>query len=178
MVPALIPSRLAIGPLTSISGASGTVDTCISRKMQSGSASASTAAMRTGRCSGRHPAITAFTASFSTLAIPKPGSMMDTTSWGSRLVPPSIRSTASGVGGTTGKPSPQPLSRNRLLTASTVDRKSSPPTVTDPQRAVRARGRGRLPDGVEQPADYAVDLLVDHAANQVVVLARHRRGGW
>ena len=61
----------------------------------------------TGRYSGRQPASTALIATFSTVAGAMFGGTTATTSCGSRRVPVSMRSTRSGVGGTTGSPSLQ-----------------------------------------------------------------------
>ena len=69
---------------------------------------ASRAAITTGRYSGRHPAITALMATFSTVAGAMLGGTMATMSCGSRVVPASIRITRSGVGGTRGRPSLKP----------------------------------------------------------------------
>ena len=62
---------------------------------------ASTAASTTGMYSGLQPAITALIATFSTVHSTRSGGTIATTSSGSRVVPASIRSTRSGVGGTT-----------------------------------------------------------------------------
>ena len=75
---------------------------------KAGSSAASTAASTTGRYSGRQPASTAFTATFSTVHSARSGGIRPSTSAGSRVVPCSMRSTRSGVGGTTGSPSLQP----------------------------------------------------------------------
>ena len=114
----MIPAFFAIGPLTRIIGASVCPETCISRWFISGWARQSIAAKSTGNCSGRQPAITALIAIFSTVARPNPGSMTMSTSWGARLVPFSICSTAAGVGGITGMPSLQSRSARKRLTAS------------------------------------------------------------
>ena len=87
------------------------------------------AANRTGNCSGRHPAMTALMAIFSTVASPKPGSITMTTSWGALFVPLSILSTAAGVGGATGIPSLQSRSARNLFTASRPSGVSSSSTV-------------------------------------------------
>ena len=94
------------------SGATGLVVAWMPCRLKAGSATASTAAMRTGRYSGLHPAITALMAIFSTVAIPRRGSTSAITSSGARPDAVTMASTRSGVGGTTGSPSPQPrLSR-------------------------------------------------------------------
>jgi hypothetical protein len=75
------------------------------------SVQAARAAVRTtGRCSGRHPAITALIAIFSTVAGTRSGGITATTSSGARRVPSSMRRTRAAVGGTTGSPSVQPRS--------------------------------------------------------------------
>ncbi|HSD09379.1 MAG TPA: hypothetical protein VLF14_00215 [Candidatus Binatia bacterium] len=68
------------------------------------------AAITTGKYSGRQPAITAFTASFSIVTIPWLGGMAPSSNARSRSVQASIRSTRSGVGGTIGRPSVHPRS--------------------------------------------------------------------
>src|SRR5713101_1047176 len=76
------------------------------------------AARSTGKCAGRQPAMTALMEIFSTVARPKPGSITMSTSWGWRLVPLNICSTAAGVGGMTGRPSLQSRSARKRFTAS------------------------------------------------------------
>ena len=128
-VPQLMPARWAIGPLTRIIGASVWPDTCMSRWFSSGWARQSMAASNMGNCSGRQPAITALIATFSTVATPKPGSITISTSWGLRLVPASIRSTSSGVGGITGMPSLQSRSARKRFTESSPSGEASISTV-------------------------------------------------
>ena len=91
-----------------------------------GSLMHSTAVINTGMCSGRHPAITALAAIFSTVATPKPGSKVVTTSWGFLVVPAIMRSTRSGVGGTNGKPSLHRHSKNCRFMTSMVSSRSFP----------------------------------------------------
>src|SRR5437867_13119508 len=91
------------GPLTSTRGAWGPVDMALLRMYIFGSARQRTAAIRRGRCSGPQPAITALIASFSPVAMPKPGSSVATGSAGPRPVGPSGGATAppgAGPGGT------------------------------------------------------------------------------
>src|SRR4029453_3794756 len=90
---------------------------------------ASTAVITTGRYSGLHPASTALMATFSTVHSTRSGGTTATTSSGARVVPVSMRATRSGVGGTTGRPSPQPRSK---------------PAPTSSPGAPRATGRGRV----------------------------------
>jgi hypothetical protein len=63
-----------------------------------------------GEYSGRQPAITAFTASFSTVARPKFGGTSPTSASRDRRVAASIASTRAREGGTTGSPSVTPRS--------------------------------------------------------------------
>jgi hypothetical protein len=79
---------------------------------------ASSAAITTGKYSGLHPAITALTATFSTVTGARLGGTIATTSRGSRRVPVSIHITRSGVGGTTGNPSVSPRSNMNSNTSS------------------------------------------------------------
>src|SRR5688572_11211525 len=74
--------------------------------------------MITGKYSGKQPAITALTAIFSIEHGAHLGGIGPMISCGSRLVPASIRSTRSGVGGTIGKPSLSFWLQNQSLTAS------------------------------------------------------------
>ena len=75
---------------------------------------ASTAVSTHGRYSGRQPAITAAIATFSTVTSTRSGGTVATTSSGARVVPVSMRSTRSSVGGTTGRPSVQPRLEHQL----------------------------------------------------------------
>ena len=59
--------------------------------------------------------MTAAIATFSSVHSPKDGAIAIKDIVGSRSVPPSIRSTRSGVGGITGSPSLQPRSTDRAL---------------------------------------------------------------
>ncbi len=70
--------------------------------------------------SGRQPAITPFTATLKIVAVRLSGSNRPNTSSGSRSVNARNSRTFSMVGGTIGKPSLQPFSRNRRLTSSKV----------------------------------------------------------
>ena len=79
---------------------------------------ASTALKTTGRYSGRHPAMTALIATFSTVAGARLGGTVATTSSGSRDVPWSMASTRVSVGGTTGSPSVQPRSHMASISSS------------------------------------------------------------
>ena len=84
---------------------------------------ASTAASTTGRYSGRQPASTAFTATFSTVHSTRSGGITATISSGARVVPVSMRATRSIVGATTGRPSVHP--RANIASCSSSDPPSS-----------------------------------------------------
>lgn len=103
-----IPISRATGPLTTTAGAESHVVASSPCALNSVVHAASTAASTTGRYSGRHPASTALTATFSTVTGTRLGGTTATTSPGSRAVPSSIRSTRACVGATTGSPSDQP----------------------------------------------------------------------
>ena len=90
---------------------------------------ASTAVRTHGRYSGRHPAITAEIATFSTLMSSRLGGTVATISSGARVVPVSMCITRSSVGGTTGKPSVQPRLNIISMTSSA--------TATSTRRAAR-----------------------------------------
>src|SRR5207237_6350568 len=106
--PQLMSSAVRIGPPTITSGDGAFVVADTPWRSNASSHTASTAAITTGRYSGRQPAITALTATFSTVAPPMFGGTTATTSCAPRRVPPSMRTTRSGVGGTTGSPSVRP----------------------------------------------------------------------
>jgi len=103
-----MPISRAIGPLTMIRGVTGCVVAWIESRLKAGSASDSTAVSRTGRYSGRQPAITALIAIRSTVASPCRGGSTATTSRGSRSVKRRNSRTSAWVGGTMGSPSVQP----------------------------------------------------------------------
>ena len=106
--PMFMPARWRMGPFTTTAGAAPMVVAHTPCALNSSVQHASTAATTTGRWSGRQPAMTALMATFSTVAGARSGGMTATVSWGSRAMPSSIRSTRSGVGGTTGRPSVRP----------------------------------------------------------------------
>src|SRR6266550_2257766 len=114
----LTPSFPRTGPLITTSGVGALVVAETPCRSNAGSQMASTAAMTTGRYSGRQPAITALIAIFSTVAGAHSGGIEPITSCGSRLVPSSILSTRSAVGGTMGNPSLSFSRQNQSLTAS------------------------------------------------------------
>ena len=114
-MPRFIPISSAIGPDTRIIGACGPVDIAHVRKPIDGSSTHSIMAMITGITSGRHPAITALAAILRTVPTPKPGANRPTTSSPSRPEAAIIASTLACVGGTSGRPSLQPLRDERAL---------------------------------------------------------------
>ena len=75
-------------------------------------------ARRSGMYSGRHPAMTPFTATFQTFSVPMAGSKTPSTSSGSRSVNARNFSIRSMVGGVTGRPSPHCLSAKNSCTSS------------------------------------------------------------
>ena len=78
--PAFMSSVFAIGPLTMTHTATGLVVACMPWRLNAGSATASVAAISTGRYSGSQPAITQLIAMRSTVAAPYPGATFATTS--------------------------------------------------------------------------------------------------
>ena len=108
--PEFMPMRFAMGPLTMITGLEKQVLQVTPCRVNPGSRAASRAVSTTGMYSGRHPAMTALMATFSTVQGASSGGTRPMTSCGSRRVPPSIRRMRSGVDGTTGRPSLQPRS--------------------------------------------------------------------
>src|SRR5207244_10134539 len=144
-VPLLTPRRVAIGPFTTMTGAEPPVVHAVDPTWNCGCSTARTLARTTGKYSGRHPAITAFAATFSTVTVPRNGSIRPRTSSGARLVWLSISATSGSVGGITGSPSVHP-SASRYRTASTksplIVRRAARPVVGAPviaRRALRPR---------------------------------------
>ena len=101
-------------PCVMSKGATGCVVAFTPLRLNSGRAKALTAAASTSKCSGRHPAITAFTAMMRRVASPRRGSKAAMTSSGF-ATPSSMASTLSGVGGMIGSPSPQPRSASSSM---------------------------------------------------------------
>src|SRR5690606_21220958 len=132
---AFMPIASATGPLTTRSGATFSSVVCTPRRLKSGSAMARTAASTTGRYSGRQPAITAFAATFSTVATPFSGSRAPRLAVCGSGTQESISSTRPIVGGTIGSPSVQPRRRKSRFTSSVA---SSPRTTS-------TRWRGKRP---------------------------------
>ena len=106
--PAFMPIAPATGPQTTRSGVTFSSVVWTPRRLKAGSAIARTAASTTGRCSGRQPAMTALTATFSTVARPLSGSSAPRTSPGASGAQESASSTRPRVGATIGRPSVQP----------------------------------------------------------------------
>ena len=181
--PEFMPMALRIGPLTMITGPTGIVVASTPWMLNSSVHAASSAARITGMYSGFAPAITALTATFSTVHSTRSGGTTATTSSGARVVPVSIRSTRASVGATTGRPSVQPsieqrlgfvLERGDLDPAAAQHRCSEPDgehvdhVGIDRQRAAAGPHVGEVRpqslDGGERfprrpgPADGAVDL--------------------
>ena len=98
---------------------------------------ASIAAITHGRYSGRHPAITAFTAIFSTVSSTRSGGATATTSSGARVVPSNICNTRSRVGGTTGSPSVHPRSNIASNGSSACANSTSRAASPSPAKRVR-----------------------------------------
>src|SRR5215467_1840607 len=122
--PLFMPIWCRIGPLT-------TTITADELELDERAESSDAASARiTGKYSGRAPAITALTATCSTVnshaARNSTGCMWPTTSSGRRLVPLSMASTRSRVGSTIGSLSVQLLSRNSFCRLSSVSGPISP----------------------------------------------------
>ena len=90
------------------SGATASVVPETPTSAKAGSQIASTAAITTGRYSGRHPAITALMAIFSTVARPSRGATSATSSSRRRPLASTAAATRAAVGATTGRPSVTP----------------------------------------------------------------------
>src|SRR5260370_28393642 len=103
-----MPSAAATGPLTITSTAQGWVVVCTAYRLNGSWAAARIAARTTRMYSGRHPAITALTATFSTVASAHVGGSAATTSAAGRPAAATVAATPPGVGGPTRRPSPQP----------------------------------------------------------------------
>ena len=116
--PEFMPMRRATGPFTTTMGPEKYVVQSRPCMANSGASAASTTARTTGMYSGLQPAITALIATFSTMHGALFGGMAPTTSCGSRVVPRSMRSTRTGVGGTTGSPSLQPREKQSSCSSS------------------------------------------------------------
>jgi hypothetical protein len=122
-IPEFIPISSRIGPLTSATVANDVVE--LERPVMP----LAIAARMTGRYSGRAPAMTALTATFSTVNSQNSrnavGRRRPTTSSHPRLVPASIASTRSWVGSTIGRKSVQRSATNSRWRFSSVSGSSS-----------------------------------------------------
>src|SRR5262249_11360127 len=125
----LMPMLRRTGPFTMMRGEVALVVPDWPCKLNRESHAASTTASSTGKYSGRHPAITAFTASFSTVARPKLGGTSATSVWRERDVVCSMRSTRSRVGGTTGSPSVTPRSNQISISSAMAAPSIRMPTI-------------------------------------------------
>ena len=85
--PLFIPMAAGPGPLATMTGPTGMVVASTPCMLNSSLQTASTAASTQGRYSGRHPAITALMATFSTVTSIRSGGTTATTSSGARVVP-------------------------------------------------------------------------------------------
>ena len=105
----------AIGPLTMTAGNGAPEVACNWSKPFAGSKHASTAATRTGRYSGRPPAMASAMAQVSMVVMPPRGGNLPSTCVRGSAEPWSIQSTRSCVAGHSGRPSPHRLVRSRLF---------------------------------------------------------------
>ena len=154
---------------------------------------ASTAARTTGRYSGRQPAMTALTATFSTVHSTRSGGTTVTISSGSRVVPSSIRRTRASVGGTTGRPSVQPRSKRASNSSSRAAssmrrlRSTLPPkrtasssarfgsTLSEPQPG-RQSGRSG-PEAADPGEGLPLGAVPAHGAARLLALLEAQEGG-
>ena len=118
LTPLFMPIALAAGPLMITSGPEKCVVQSRPCSTNSGSSAASSTPSTTGMYSGLQPAITALIATFSTVQGARLGGIRPTISSGLRSVPPSMRRMRSSVGGTTGRPSLQPRSKQASIGSS------------------------------------------------------------
>ncbi len=103
-----MPMAFRMGPEMTIVGAQHEFEHVQPSSLMMSSAMPSTAASTSGKYVGRHPAMTALTAIFSTVACPRSGGSSATTWSRGRSVPRHISATASSVGGTMGVPFVKP----------------------------------------------------------------------
>src|SRR6516225_7962745 len=161
-MPAFMPISPRIGPLTTTI-AEAELDVLL-RAVTCEAASA----RMTGKYSGLAPAMTAFTATFSTVYSHETrnstGCMRPTISSGLRLVCASIAATRFSVGRTMGSPSVQLFSRNWRCRLSSVSG-SSRRGVVRSNVVVMLRGRSCI-EHAGEPGD---DLLHDRAAGEGIV---------
>src|SRR5687767_8301915 len=114
-----MPSSSRTGPFTNTPGTTHDVVVFNANRLKSGSLMASTAAHSNGIDSAGAPASTALIASFSTVQRPLRGGSSASRSSGNRPDAAHHSRTRSSVGGTTGRPSPQPASVANLVNATT-----------------------------------------------------------
>src|SRR6266545_4011524 len=105
-----IDSAWRAGPFTNMPGTTHDVVVFNANRLNTGSAIASIAAHSNGIDAAGAPAITAFTATFSIVQRPLRGGSSATHSSGNRPDATRYSRTRSSVGGTSGRPSPQPAS--------------------------------------------------------------------
>ena len=123
-------SRIAapIGPLTITTGNALPEAACSCALPDSGSRNASTAATRTGRYSGRPPAMASAMAQLSIVVTPPRGGKVPRRRRRGCAVPPRIQSTRCRVGGQSGSPSPQRLASIRLFARANASSTLAPST--------------------------------------------------
>src|SRR3954468_3919051 len=114
-----MPSSSRAGPLTNRPGTTHDVVVFSAKRLNSGSTIASTAAHNSGIDSAGAPASTALTATFSTVHRPLRGGTSASRSSGKRPDAAHHSRTRASVGGTTGRPSPQPASVASFVNAPT-----------------------------------------------------------
>ena len=115
--PLFSPRASRIGPLTMSNCADPPVLTEAPWMLKCPRHIPSAAATTTGRYSGRHPAMTAFTATCPAVMVSRRGSMTPTVSSASSPAAARAASTRSDRGGTTGRPSVRPSSKKRSMAA-------------------------------------------------------------
>src|SRR5262245_32258168 len=183
----LISSVWRRGPFTITSGVTASVVPDTPTSAKSGSQIASTAASTTGRYAGRQPAITAFTATRSTVARPLAGATRPISSSPRRPLAATAARTRSAVGGTTGRPSVTPRANRsssgsiasaltaRILTPALDDER---PLRDADAHAERDATHRRRSDGARRggaaPRRQWADRRPRHGASGVRVRARAR----
>ena len=113
----LKPSSVVSGPLTTTQSAAPPVEVTAALALKRGSRRHSTAASTTGKYSGLQPAITALIAVCSAVTVRCRAGTLPSTSSGAMSPAASMASTRSGVGGTIGRPSVHPFSKNSSTTS-------------------------------------------------------------
>src|SRR5262245_29242081 len=152
--PAFISRRVRTGPFTMKSGAALLVVADTPCRSKASSHIASTPAMTTGMYSGRHPAITALTAIFSTVARPKLGGTRATSASAARPDAATAAETRPRVGGTTGKPSVTPRAYRISMGSSAGSTDGAPRSgAAGAKRRIVARGAALGVVGVGEYGD-------------------------